>query len=337
MRSQAETLYCRRQFCGLAAALFTAVIANLDGIVQIVQGVWVKMVDGGAWAGFDFWRSSRMIPPLDSFEPSPLAFWLPDYIAGDAGSSWHITEFPFFTFLFADLHAHMMVIPFTLLALALGLCLVAGLRGGGWGWVAAVTLALAVTLGALWAINSWDYPSYLLLSLGLIAVAALFTRGSPRRRLALFAVLGGGTLVVSLLSFWPFHQYYETFNDGLDASRWRTPVDRFLAIHALFLFVVGTYLVVRTRRDLLVLFQSVWRGKEASLEVRWLRLAIAPVMAAATVVAVLGYWNVLLLLALLALVAVAGWRVLQSPEPSRPYEAVILAMVAMADAHSHWR
>ena len=316
--------------CGLAAALFAAVIGNLDGIVQIIQGAWGKTVDGVAWAGFDFWRSSRMIPPLDSFEPPALAFWLPDYIPGDAGSSWHITEFPYFTFLFADLHAHMMVIPFTLLALGLGLCLVAGLRGGGWGWLAAVTLALAVTLGALWAINSWDYPSYLLLSLGLIAVAALFTRGSPRRKLTLFAVLGGGILVVSLLSFWPFHQYYETFNNGLDASRWRTPVDRFLAIHALFLFVIGTYLVVRTRRDLLMLFQSVSRGKEASLEVRWLRLAIAPVIVAAIVVAVLGYWNVLLLLALVVLVAVAGWRVLQSPEPSRPYEAVILAMVAMA-------
>jgi len=125
-----------------------AVLGNLDGIVQIVQGVWGKWVDGVVWAGFDFWRSSRMIPPLDSFEPPALAFWLPDYIAGDAGSSWHITEFPFFTFLFADLHAHMMVIPFTLLALGLGLCLVAGLRGGGWGWLAAM---VAVLLAAMLA------------------------------------------------------------------------------------------------------------------------------------------------------------------------------------------
>ena len=213
--------------CGIAAALFVAIIGNLDGIVQIVQGAWRMVVDGAAWAGFDFWRSSRMIPPLDSFEPPALAFWLPDFIPGDAGASWHITEFPFFTFLFADLHAHMMVIPFTLLALGLGLCLVAGLRTGGKGWLAAIGLTLAVTLGSLWAINSWDYPSYILLTLGLVAVAALFTRGSPRRKLTLFAVLGGGILVVSLLSFWPFHQYYETFNNGLNASRWRTPAERF--------------------------------------------------------------------------------------------------------------
>ena len=316
--------------CGLAAALFTAVIANLDGIVQIVQGAWGKVVDGSAWAGFDFWRSSRMIPPLDSFEPPVLTFWLPDFIPGDAGASWHITEFPFFTFLFADLHAHMMVIPFALLALGLGLCLAAGLRNGGKGWLAVIGLALAVTLGSLWAINSWDYPSYILLTLGLIAVAALFTRGSPRRKLSLFAMLGGGILVVSLLSFWPFHQYYETFNNGLDASRWRTPVERFLGIHGLFLFVIVTYLLVRTWRDLSALARSMWSRKETALEVRWLRLAVVPLVIAAIAFAVLGYWNALLLLLLLGLVVVAGWRVLQSPEPSRPYEAVTLALVAMA-------
>ena len=271
-----------------------------------------------------------MIPPLDSFEPPALAFWLPDYIPGDAGASWHITEFPFFTFLFADLHAHMMVIPFTLLALGLGLCLVTGLRNGGAVWTAATALALALTLGALWAINSWDYPSYVILTLGLIAVGAMFARGSLQRKLTLFGCLAVGVVAFSLLAFWPFHQFYETFNNGLDASRWRTPVDRFLAIHALFLFVIATYLVARTRRDWATLFRSVWHRRDTALEFQWLRLAVVPLIIAAIAFAVLGYWNALLLLALLALVAVAGWRVLQSPEPSRPYEAAVLAMVAMA-------
>ena len=326
--------------CGLAAAGFVAVIGNLDGVVQIVQGAWGKVVHGAAWAGFDFWRSSRVIPPLESFEPPPLAFWLPDFIPGDAGTSWHITEFPFFTFLFADLHAHMMVIPFTLLALGLGTSLVIGLRNGGYGWASAVAFVLAVTLGALWAINSWDYPSYLLLTLGLTAVAVWFTRGAPRRKLVMFTALAFAIVAVSLLSFWPFHQNYETFNNGLDASRWRTPVDRFLAIHGLFLFVIVTYLVVRTRRDLAALalsvlppfFSHLQRGetRRIPVEVRWLRLMLAPAVAAAVAVAVLGYWNVLLLLVLLALAAVAGWRVLQSPDPSRPYEAVMLGIVAMA-------
>ena len=110
----------------------------MDGIVQIAQGIWYKYLVcrsliGGLFLsgvencrnfpGFDFWRSSRMIPPLDNFDPSPLAFWVPEKIAGSPDVSWHITEFPFFTFLFADLHPHMMVMPFTLLVIGLGLAM----------------------------------------------------------------------------------------------------------------------------------------------------------------------------------------------------------------------
>ena len=317
-------------FCGMAAALFTAVIGNIDGIVQIVQGMWDVVARSEAWPGFDFWRSSRMIPPLDGFEPPSLAFWLPDFIPGDAGASWHITEFPFFTFLFADLHAHMMVIPFTLLALGLGLSLVLGLRNGGAAWTAATGAALAVTLGALWAINSWDYPSYVILTLGLIGVAAFFTRNSPRNKLLLFGGLGASIVAVSLLSFWPFHQFYETFNNGLDASRWRTPVDRFLAIHGLFLFIIVTYLIARTRSDLATLARSSRSGEELPLGMGWLRLMVVVAVAGGVIFAILGYWNAVLVSALLLLVLAAGWRVLQSPEPSRPYEAVALAMLAMA-------
>ncbi len=317
-------------FCGVAAALFTAVIGNIDGIIQIIQGLWTFAVRSGTWPGFDFWRSSRMIPPLDSFEPPSLAFWLPEFIPGDAGSSWHITEFPFFTFLFADLHAHMMVIPFTLLALGLGLALVAGLRNGGPVWTVTVGAALAIALGSLWAVNSWDYPSYAILILGLIGLAVLFTRKSPRNKLLLFAGLGASILAVSLLAFWPFHQFYETFNNGLDASRWRTPVDRFLAIHGLFLFIIVTFLIARTRRDLATFARSSRRGEELPPGMGWLRLTVVVMVATGVIFAVLGYWNAVLVSALLLLTLAAGWRVLQSPEPSRPYDAMALAMLAMA-------
>ena len=63
---------------GLIAALFVGVIGNLDGIVQIVQGVWRQAVDGMPFPGFDFWRSSRMVPPLENFDPSFAAFWVPE-------------------------------------------------------------------------------------------------------------------------------------------------------------------------------------------------------------------------------------------------------------------
>ena len=316
--------------CGLMSALFVAVIANVDGIVQFIQGFWTVAVHGETWGGFDFWRSSRMIPPLDSFEPSFLAFWMPDFIPGDAGASWHITEFPFFTFLFADLHAHMMVIPFTLLALGIALAFVAGLRNGGLAWTAIAGTALALTLGSLWAINSWDYPSYVILLLGLIGLAALFTRRESKVKLLLFAGLGTGVLVLSLLLFWPFHQYYETFNNGLDPSRWRTPIDRFLAINALFLFIIVTFLVAQTWNDLKALVRSSWSSEELPKNMDWLRVIVAILFVVGLVFGVLGYWNAVLVLAVMILVVTFGWRVLLSPEPARPYEAVVVAFLTMA-------
>ena len=329
-RAHAQGIRLPAVVCGATAAAFVAVIANIDGMMQLLQGAWTVAVRGEEWAGFDFWRSSRMIPPLDSFEPSSLAFWMPDHIPGIVGSSWHITEFPFFTFLFADLHAHMMVIPLTLLCLALGLALLVGLRTGQPVWLATCALVLAIALGSLWTTNSWDYPSYVILLLTVVGLASLFARGSPRHKLLVFSMVAAGVLAVSILAFWPFHQYYETFNNGLDASRWRTPVDRFLAIHSLFIFIVGTFLFLRARRDLWLVMRSPWTSEELPRNTGWLQLTVAVTFVAGLIFAVLGYWTAVLTVALLLLVAVAGWRLLVTPRPSRPYDALVLVLVGMA-------
>ena len=55
------------------------------------------------------WR----MPPLD-------AFWTPTRIIDGT-----VNEFPYFSFLFADLHPHMMAIPFSLLAMVLALGIIA--------------------------------------------------------------------------------------------------------------------------------------------------------------------------------------------------------------------
>ena len=96
---------------GLAGAFFVAVMGNVDGAIQLGQGIFRVLVDGQPFGEFDFWRSSRFIPPGDP-------------------SGYEITEFPFFTFLFGDLHAHMMAIPFALLALGLSLALALRIRDG---------------------------------------------------------------------------------------------------------------------------------------------------------------------------------------------------------------
>ena len=93
-----------------------------------------------------YWNPSRAIPVAP----------------GDVGP---ITEFPFFTFLYADLHAHMIALPLTVLGPAWAASWLlaaededARLRAGGW---LAGLFAGGLILGALRPTNTWDFPVYL--------------------------------------------------------------------------------------------------------------------------------------------------------------------------------
>jgi YYY domain-containing protein len=80
-----------------------------------------------------------------------------------------ITEMPYFTQVWADLHAHAIALPFAILALGLIVSLVTlGLNGDEtrqslWQYVPGLGL-LALTLGALFCTNAWDVPTYLLVT-----------------------------------------------------------------------------------------------------------------------------------------------------------------------------
>ena len=110
---------------GVAAAVICLVLGNLAGVRE-----WIAAADPpGDYAWFE---PSRVIPGT-------------------------INEFPWFSFLLGDLHAHVLALPFTFVALAFALQVaLAGPRGGRRGVAEAVAAGLAV--GALYAVNSWSYP-----------------------------------------------------------------------------------------------------------------------------------------------------------------------------------
>ncbi|MFH1140123.1 MAG: DUF2298 domain-containing protein, partial [Chloroflexota bacterium] len=232
-------------FAGLTAAAFVAVVGNLDGAVQLVQGAWKVLAQHQPFPVFDFWRSSRMMPP------DPPGF--------------EITEFPFFSFLWADLHAHLIALPFTLLFVGSALALVLSIRrrpgnGGGlrsylanrlpWQQVG-LLLALSLGLGALRATNSWDFPTYLLLGAGAATIMEL----AWRRRIDLDAVLwivikAGLLYVVSSLLFWPYISNYELFYSGVERSQESTALYQYFGIHGLFMFIILSFLAVALYRSL---------------------------------------------------------------------------------------
>ena len=323
---------------GLLGGLLVAVVGNLDGMVQLAQGGWQWATGNGTgWPGFDYWRSSRMIPPLDSIAPSTLTWWLREGTPGFTEQSFHITEFPFFTFLFADLHAHMMAIPFTLLVIGLGLNFVLGLRASGVAWIILVGGCLGLALGALWVINSWDYPSYILLTVALTGLAVFLSPFSLKAKLWLSPVLVISVVGVSVLAFLPFHQSNETFDAGVSVSRWRTPVVNYLAIHGLFLFVSAAFLVVQTWRTpprfWRDLFSWAWRATDRKMPrgvgagVYFLTFLV---LLAVVYLLTAGYWNAAFLGLLLVLVGLVAVQNLTHRPPGHEFLVVALVMVGLA-------
>ena len=91
----------------LIANVFQRWIWSFKGFVELVKGVKLPFSPGD-W----YWIPSRAIPAPNDVEP--------------------ITEFPFFTFLYADMHAHMIALPITILVMGwiTGLILGKGHIGG---------------------------------------------------------------------------------------------------------------------------------------------------------------------------------------------------------------
>jgi YYY domain-containing protein len=144
---------------------FESAIPGLEAVVRALTGLKSIWLEGTKLQTYNYWDPSRVIPDT-------------------------INEFPYWSFLFADLHPHMIGMPFTVLFLSLAynwlrpargatsrslnsaflnlhygqrqlrLGIAGFLRTLAWGNVFR-WLALPFCLGALATINTWDLPTYL--------------------------------------------------------------------------------------------------------------------------------------------------------------------------------
>jgi YYY domain-containing protein len=145
---------------GVVAGLLLAVMGNLEGILE-----WMAAHNVGSTT---FWHWANIGPAEDPVLAYDSTRWYPDQHwfwwqatrILDHGAGIH--EFPFFSFLLGDLHPHVMSIPFVLLTLGAALALLRSdepldlvfwLERPFW------LLALAVMLGALAFMNTWDMPT----------------------------------------------------------------------------------------------------------------------------------------------------------------------------------
>ncbi|HEY0607393.1 MAG TPA: DUF2298 domain-containing protein [Herpetosiphonaceae bacterium] len=171
---------------------------------------------------------------------------------GTTNRVYAITEFPFFSFLLGDLHPHVLSLPWSLLAVAVALNVL--LRPAAPDFRSRTgTLQLILTgivIGGLYAINSWDLPTYVLLYLG--ALTLLYLRLAPTPRdffWAHFIQQAGATILVSYLVYVPFHLTFTAPTQGfpLAISPARTDLTEFLVIFGLA-FVPLLAFVIRSGR-----------------------------------------------------------------------------------------
>ena len=302
-------------WAGAGAALLVVVLANVDGAAQLLQGAWRSSM-GEHFGNFDFWRSSRLMPGQTA-----------------------INEFPFWTFLFGDLHAHLISLPFQVLAIGLTVNLVLGARK-------AVPMrkllpalgGLAFVVGAFAAINTWETPAYLLLGFAAIAIV-LLVRGDPPDlvTVAKGLLLAALFWVVLYWTWFPFHQHYEVPSTGVKMSQWRTVLWHYLAIHALLLFAVVSWLVFEARQNLAELNHE-GRAKEAART--WLRrvnlrLATVALVVAGGLLLLVDAWRqwltaTLLSLLILAAMGVVVFWLVRRNERAAPVHLLLLAMLILA-------
>jgi YYY domain-containing protein len=255
----------RAIMAGLIAAVFAVFIGNTKQWDTVVPAL-TKLGEGSLIAGIGKWFGGDALPI-----PTHWMYWN----ATRPTPELPIAEFPHFTFLYADLHAHMIAMPLAFLALAFALAFASGARR----WPAIVLGAIAV--GALWPANTWDYFPYLALGLaGLIigrhADAAL-REASPAANAAerwINAIVAAlpALLVFGLLSRAFYQPYHQTFGAGYgQVDPWngeRTPLGTYLAIHGLFALPLLVALLYR-----LGALGDAGRDDRASVQ-RWSALAL---------------------------------------------------------------
>jgi len=231
-----------RKLAAMSSSSFESNLPGLQSAVRAAGGL-VKVLGPERLPSYSYWDPSRVIPNT-------------------------INEFPYWSFLFADLHPHMIGIGFTVLFLALAWSLLAGVgrpapaMADGWrAWTGYVVraasgdglyLALALALGALAVINTWDLPTYFGLAV-LIWLMREWRAGrlaaAPVQALVRTALFAGGLLAGALLLYWPFFADYQALaSSGVGVTPQASELGKWLNMWGFLGFLAVSFVAVELRR-----------------------------------------------------------------------------------------
>jgi len=242
-------------------------------------------------------------------------FWQPSRIyaetRGVEGGA--ITEMPYFTFIYGDLHAHMISMPLQLFAMAFILheVITAGVEGRRMRFLAILLGAIAV--GMLRATNTWDWITYMVFGVaGLGFVWFIRARSFhwtflSRRALVDVVISVGGFVVITFAAAIPYLTWFvSVYSRVLPWEEGKAPIWGYLTIHGLFLFVIVSLLAWDTARWLRSVMVKSLRGTYNTLVIG--ALIGAAVLLGAFVMLLLGYPVTVVVVPLIAWIAVLFFR-----------------------------
>ena len=238
----------------LLAPLFVTLIGNLDGLGQVVRHLanmgssefrsalpgleyTIRAFDGlsnvmneqAQLPGYNFWDPSRVIPAT-------------------------INEFPYWSFLFADLHPHLIGIPLSVLFLGLLLTLIYEAKTD-WGqsWKRGLLLlgTFGLLLGVLASVNLWELPTYA--GLGILGFIVCQYRGRGKVDWPLTVFVSIAYVGLAYLFFTPFFQNFTNVGaSGIGLVREPDELGKWLLIWGFLGFVLLSwvfYAVGQKARD----------------------------------------------------------------------------------------
>ncbi|MGI8552587.1 MAG: DUF2298 domain-containing protein, partial [Dehalococcoidia bacterium] len=202
----------RATVVALSAVGLLLLVSSLEGVLEFL--------DAHGIGAASFYRSLGIqgLPVINSQGiATQTSVWYPNdqwsfwwwWRATRMGSQWNVMEFPFFSFMLADLHPHVMVIPFALLSLTFTWSLFAGeevLDGGWWRRNPLLFVLFALLLGSLALLNAWDQPTEFLILFLAVLIANARRLGdwswTVLRDAVLFLLPLVGMAVLLFLPFW---------------------------------------------------------------------------------------------------------------------------------------
>jgi len=333
---------------GLLGAFFVAVAGNLEGLLDALHTRGLGSPAFWQWLGL-----KEMLPHAVTGGWLPRDNWW--WWAASRVVEGEIDEFPFFSFLLADLHPHVMALPFVLMALGLAVSVLLthreagnqeirksgnqGMRESGlsrWPdslitdfpipW--SVLLLSALLLGALGFLNSWDFPTYSVVVIGAFAIQ----RYQQQRRLDLswLKSVGFYAVVLVALGFILYLPFYVNFSSQAGGIRLvlldKTQLRQFLVQFGLFIYVVAGFLIVQGGAWLAA------RNRTLPLRPGIGSLVIALIVGTAVLLCLLiGWWTSALLIAFIAIAAALLWQRLHTPGDTATL-AELFALLSIAIA-----